>query len=513
MDGSILLVLVILFLAEILIFYFLRKLFSRLYDLPYRRPRNKKPKPTDAPSESPFPAPSASASHRFELPPNIAHLAISTPVVRRDDEHSSDPFAAEMCKPTAKYKEGYDDGFKVGYNAGYDDASKIIEKDAYRSGYQAGLSVCHTRAQQFISEFEDTFAFESVKTYDFSSNPRLYSAAFDSVGYVSPFSLSVKTSSDGENIYNTTLFSCSCPDYQFRKVPCKHMLHLAIDFGLLTTLDVSEQRLALSEMQKQFFKLRKQQEKTTRSIRHLAELQEKLTSVPASSDSTVVIPCKAELQRFTEKKDRKLCRLLSDHEYESMIPAARYQLALKLELDRKKNRPEIGRAFERYIGYCCEQKHYSVIYNGALEKKHDQGRDLLAISPDRKTIYAIQCKYYAADKEVHENAVMQLFGSVSMLSAAYSGVSVFGVLVSSCTLSSSAKDCLRYLDTIRCFENIKVDLRGYPVVKCAVSSSGDKFYYLPFDPCYDSVVADHYVSSVPEAMREGFVRAVRFPKK
>ena len=104
MDGLMLLGLVILFLAEILFFYFLRKLISYLYNLPDRHPRNKKSKPTDASSESLSPAPSGSASHRLELPPNITHLALSTPVVHRDDEHPFEPSVVEACKPTVKRK-------------------------------------------------------------------------------------------------------------------------------------------------------------------------------------------------------------------------------------------------------------------------------------------------------------------------------------------------------------------------------------------------------------------------
>lgn len=102
MGFPILLGLAILFLAELLVFYFLRKLVFYLYNLPDKHPRNKKSKSTGAPSEGPSPAPSVSTSHRLELPPNIKHLALTTPVIRCDDEHSSEPSAAATCKPTLK---------------------------------------------------------------------------------------------------------------------------------------------------------------------------------------------------------------------------------------------------------------------------------------------------------------------------------------------------------------------------------------------------------------------------
>ena len=103
MDGLMLLGLVILFLAEILFFYFLRKLISYLYNLPDRHPRNKKSKLTDAASESLSPATSCSASRRLELPPNITPLALSTPVAHRDDEQPLEPSVVEACKPTVTH--------------------------------------------------------------------------------------------------------------------------------------------------------------------------------------------------------------------------------------------------------------------------------------------------------------------------------------------------------------------------------------------------------------------------
>lgn len=417
----------------------------------------------------------------------------------------------------AGYQEAESSAFDRGYKNGQDDRRNSVDesliKNAYSSGYQDGhrecLYRCRMQAQHYIAHFQSTPAFDSVKSYDFSANPRLYSAASEPIRYAAPFSLAVKTYGECGIVYDTTLYSCTCPDYQFRKIPCKHMFYLALDFGLLDTLDYDDLRDALVKMQTQFSKLRKQQEKTTRSIQRLHDLQQNVASISAPGSSAIEVPRNTELPLLTASQDRKRCKMLSDYEYSSLPPAARYQLALEYELERKKNRPEIGKAFERYIGYCCEQRQYAVVYNGATEKKHDLGRDLIAISPDRKTVYVIQCKYYAADKEVHENAVMQLFGSVSMFAATYPGVSVFGVLVSSCPLSVDAKNCIGHFNALRYFENVHADLRHYPAVKCAISSSGARHFYLPFDSCYDTVVADHYELTVSDAMSKGFTRALK----
>lgn len=37
--------------------------------------------------------------------------------------------------------------------------------------------------------------------------------------------------SDGRTRYKASLQRCTCPDFQKRKVPCKHMYHLAYNFG------------------------------------------------------------------------------------------------------------------------------------------------------------------------------------------------------------------------------------------------------------------------------------------
>ena len=40
--------------------------------------------------------------------------------------------------------------------------------------------------------------------------------------------------SDG-NIYNTTLESCDCMDFNMRQMPCKHMYRLAVECGIINT--------------------------------------------------------------------------------------------------------------------------------------------------------------------------------------------------------------------------------------------------------------------------------------
>lgn len=46
--------------------------------------------------------------------------------------------------------------------------------------------------------------------------------------------------SDGDTQYRASLLRCSCPDFQKRRVPCKHMYHLAWSCGLNIHLDYGE---------------------------------------------------------------------------------------------------------------------------------------------------------------------------------------------------------------------------------------------------------------------------------
>ena len=62
---------------------------------------------------------------------------------------------------------------------------------------------------------------------------RLLSSLTTSFKISSPFDISAKIISESGHSYHTTLYSCSCSDFQFRKTPCKHMLRLALESGLL----------------------------------------------------------------------------------------------------------------------------------------------------------------------------------------------------------------------------------------------------------------------------------------
>lgn len=201
---------------------------------------------------------------------------------------------------------------------------------------------------------------------------------------------------------------------------------------------------------------------------------------------------------------------LSPQEYQTLSEIDRLQLALDRYANRKKSNWQIGIEYERYVGYCYEQKGYKVRYFGATEGLEDMGRDLI-VSKGKK-IFVIQCKRWASEKAIHEKHIFQLYGTTILQVMEHPGYLVSGIFVTTTSLSSLAKSCADYLH-ISVAE--KFPLKPYPLIKCNISRDGDKIYHLPFDQQYDRVIinpsdGDCYVSTVQEAESKGFRHAWRW---
>ena len=210
-----------------------------------------------------------------------------------------------------------------------------------------------------------------------------------------------------------------------------------------------------------------------------------------------------------EKEYEAIRKWLSPEEYSKLSNTQRYQLALERYKKRKKNDWEIGIEYERYVGYMYENCGYRVQYHGALMGKQDMGRDLVATKDG--SILVIQCKRWAKEKTIHEKHIFQLYGS-SIQMAVATNKNCTPVFVTTTCLSEQARKCAEYLH-IDVMENY--EYKEYPLVKCNISSSGEKIYYLPFDQQYDRVrisgaKGEKYVASVEEAEMLGFRHAYRW---
>ena len=79
----------------------------------------------------------------------------------------------------------------------------------------------------------------------------------------------------------------------------------------------------------------------------------------------------------------RVSRYISQQEYDRLKPVERNQLALEKWKARPKSSVEIGRMYERYLGYLYESDGWTVTYFGANEGLEDMGRDLLCIKGSR----------------------------------------------------------------------------------------------------------------------------------
>ena len=201
---------------------------------------------------------------------------------------------------------------------------------------------------------------------------------------------------------------------------------------------------------------------------------------------------------------------LTPEEFAKLSEGERNQRALDRYLVSRKSPWELGRDYERYIGYLREQAGCAVTYQGIFEGLDDLGRDVLA--RDGETIEVIQCKRWAQHKTIHEKHVFQLFGTVVAARIEHPGYEVRGTFTTTTSLSDRAR---RFADELGIQVEEQVPLADYPRIKCNISRSGERIYHLPFDQQYDTTVitpatGELWARTVAEAEAAGFRRAWRW---
>lgn len=203
---------------------------------------------------------------------------------------------------------------------------------------------------------------------------------------------------------------------------------------------------------------------------------------------------------------------LTSEEYSRLPSAVKYQTALDRYWSKKKSRWEVGRDFERYVGWRYESQGSSVRYQGIIDGFDDLGRDLIVSKGN--SVGIVQCKYWSKEKTIHEKHIFQLYGTVVAYKIDHPGIKVQGHFVTSTTLSERARQFAKCLG-IKCTESLR--LAPYPCIKCNISRrpGGERIYHLPFDQQYDTTVieadrGEFYASTVAEAEAKGFRRAFRY---
>jgi len=218
-------------------------------------------------------------------------------------------------------------------------------------------------------------------------------------------------------------------------------------------------------------------------------------------------------------------RFLSTGEYDSLSTVEKYQKALDKYCAGRKTKWQIGRDFERYIGYNYEQKGYAVDYRGIIDGYEDLGRDLICRSKEKT--FVVQCKCWSHKKTIHEKHVNQLLGTtimyyiqtnssskvqIELFPGLIADRTIVPVLITSTCLSETAK---KFAATLGVEIHEEVQLGKYPLVKCNINpETREKIYHLPFDQQYDRTqvgeVGECYAWTVKEAEEKGFRRAMRW---
>ncbi len=240
----------------------------------------------------------------------------------------------------------------------------------------------------------------------------------------------------------------------------------------------------------------------------------------------LLLSLSSEEEANGEEKDPVL-HYVPKVEYEKLTEENRNQKALDRYQNSRGKKPwQIGRDYERYIGYLYEQQGYKVQYEGIEKGLEDLGRDLICRKGSQ--IEIVQCKCWANYKTIHEKHINQLYGTtvkfyidqvntegnkkeMNLFHNKFNSGNINATFITSTKLSETAMRFAQALGINIVQEKL---LQKYPMIKCNITGDGEKInkiYHLPFDQQYDNTQitkkGEFYASTVKEAMDHGFRRA------
>jgi hypothetical protein len=228
----------------------------------------------------------------------------------------------------------------------------------------------------------------------------------------------------------------------------------------------------------------------------------------------------------SEEETDPVLKYIPKAEYEKLPASERNQKALDRYISSRKRPYEIGRDYERYIGYLYEKDGYKVEYMGIEKGLEDLGRDLVCIKGNE--IEIVQCKCWASHKTIHEKHINQLYGTAvkyfidhNRITKGKKSLTLFPELISSGQIKAAFITSTKLSETAKKFATalgVKVieekPLDKYPLIKCNIGANGARIYHLPFDQQYDKTLiknqGEFYASTVKEAEDKGFRRAFRW---
>jgi hypothetical protein len=210
-----------------------------------------------------------------------------------------------------------------------------------------------------------------------------------------------------------------------------------------------------------------------------------------------------------------VCKYIPLEDFNKLPVSERNQRALDRYLSRNLNNAEIGRFYERFLGWHYESSGWDVEYHGIVQGREDMGRDLICHKNGQVLI--VQAKNWGAEKLIHEKHIFQLYGTVQLYlmdqEQALIPANVKAIFVTAASLSPVAQRAAKWLG-IKFKQNYLLD-KTYPMIKCNINqATNDRIYHLPFDQQYDRTkiipsLGECYIRTVAEAEALGFRRAFR----
>lgn len=230
-------------------------------------------------------------------------------------------------------------------------------------------------------------------------------------------------------------------------------------------------------------------------------------------------------EKTDDELDDNLKKVIGPNDYNNLSQQERLQRKLDYYWTRK-DKPDwqVGRDYERYIGYLYEKDGWKVQYHGT-KGFEDLGRDL--ICEKNGVVDVVQCKRWAQGKEIHEKHIYYLFGTAiefyltekignsdltNGFDLSHFNKIIRPKLISTVNASEKAVQIARILGVTV----TKQESKQFPSIKCNISQvDGSKIYHLPFDQQYDTTRIEEeklecHVSTIKEAEKLGFRHAFRW---
>lgn len=195
-----------------------------------------------------------------------------------------------------------------------------------------------------------------------------------------------------------------------------------------------------------------------------------------------------------------------EQEREKLKKQAKAKWDARLDIyENKENlsHEEIGKRYERYVGYIFETLYgYRVIYNGIIKKFDDRGVDLI-VKPNSNEFILVQCKMWGKDKDMGDIVVSRIGFAKYDFAKKHPNKKIRAMLVThNNNLNEELqKDCRLHEIEYNC--DIKYD-PNYPKIKCNLESG---IYHLPDDFQYDIIDMSkpnrEYVATIEQAEKLG----------